>query len=70
MDRSAKRVGVWFDPERVLWGYSDELWDLYGVSYQPVSILISSDDVIVNQWFGAAGEQQLRAALDELRAIG
>lgn len=54
----------------MLWGYSDELWDLYGVSYQPVSILISSDDVIVNQWFGAAGEQQLRAALDELRAIG
>ena len=43
---------------------------LYSVPYQPVSVLISSDDVIVNRWFGAVGEAALRQALDELAAIG
>ena len=69
-EASAVRVGDWFDPDRVLWAYSDELWDLYLVGYQPVSVLISSDDVIVERWFGAVGETELRAALERLRAIG
>lgn len=69
-ERSAERVGVWFDPDRLLWGYSDEVWDLYLVPYQPVSVLISSDDVIVDRWFGPVGEQTLRTALDRLRDIG
>ena len=69
-EASAVRVGDWFDPDRVLWTYSDELWDLYLVGYQPVSVLVSSDDVIVDRWFGAVGEEQLRIALDRLREIG
>lgn len=70
LERSERRVGDWFDPARLLWGYSDELWDLYSVPYQPVSVLISSDDVVVDRWFGPAGEKDLRAALDRLREIG
>jgi hypothetical protein len=69
-EASAVRVGDWFDPNRVLWAYDDGLWDTYLVGYQPVSVLISSDDVIVERWFGAVGETELRAALDRLRAIG
>ena len=67
---SAVRVGDWFDPDRILWGYSDQLWAEYLVPYQPVSVLISSDDVIVDRWFGAVGEETLRSALDRLRQIG
>jgi hypothetical protein len=37
---------------------------------QPVSFLISSDDVIVGNWFGAAGEEDLRTALDYLVTVG
>jgi hypothetical protein len=69
-EKSAARVGDWFDPYRILWAYSDELWGTYLVPYQPVSVLISSDDVIVERWFGAVGEAELRAALDRLRSIG
>ncbi len=53
-----------------MWGYDDSLWPLYGVSYQPVSFFISSDDVIIGQAFGALGEQALRDALDQLVAVG
>lgn len=69
-ERSARRVGSWFDPARLLWGYSDDVWELYEVPYQPVSVLISSDGVIVDRWLGAAGETDLRAALDRLIEIG
>ena len=63
-------VGDWFDPDRILWGYDDEIWDLYRAGYQPVSVLISSDDVVVDGWFGPVDEATLREALDRLRAIG
>lgn len=68
--KSRVRVGDWFDPDRLLWGYDDDLWGAYGVRGQPVSILISSDDVIVDSWFGALTESELRARLDALVAVG
>ena len=69
-EASESRVGDWFSPERVLWGYSDDIWALYGVPGQPVSVLITSDGYEVARWFGAAGEAELRAALDQLVAYG
>jgi hypothetical protein len=67
---SRKRVGVWFDPARILWGYDDDIWALFGVPGQPRTILISGDDVIVGGWFGARAEADLRAELDRLAGIG
>lgn len=67
---SRDRVGVWFDPSRIQWGYSDEIWALFGVPGQPRTILISGDDVIVGGWFGAKSEAELRAELETLAAIG
>ena len=67
---SRARVGVWFDPARILWGYSDAIWALFGVPGQPRTILISGDDVIVGGWFGAKSEAELRAELDLLAGIG
>ena len=54
----------------VPWGLDDAIWDLYGVRGQPVSYLITGSDVVVGNWFGAAGEEELREALDELVALG
>ncbi len=70
VDASRSRVGVWFDPELILWAYDDSLWDRYAVPYQPRSFLISSDDVVVGGWFGALSEAELREQLDRLAAIG
>ena len=52
------------------WGLDDSVWDLYGVRGQPVSFLITGNDIIVGNWFGAAGEDKLRTALDGLVALG
>ncbi|MEN8234761.1 MAG: hypothetical protein ABFR89_07535 [Actinomycetota bacterium] len=54
----------------VEWALDESVWDLYGVRGQPVSFLVTGNDVIVNQFFGAAGEEALREALDELVALG
>lgn len=69
-NQSRKRVGDWFSPDRILWGYDDDVWEQFGVFGQPTSVLISSDDVIVGGWFGAYDEAELRAELDRLVAIG
>jgi len=70
LEASAAKVGDWFSPDRLLWGYSDDVWALYGIPGQPVSVLITSDGYEVARWFGAAGEAELRAALDQLVAYG
>jgi len=54
----------------VKWGLDESVWDLYRVRGQPVSFLITGNDIEVDNWFGAAGEETLRAALDELVALG
>lgn len=55
---------------RLDWGLDESIWDLYGIPGQPASVLITGNDVIVAQWFGAAGEEMLREALDALVAAG
>ena len=67
---SRERVGVWFDPARILWGYGDDIWGQFAVFGQPTTILISSDDVIVGRWSGAKSEEELRAELDHLVEVG
>lgn len=67
---SEKRVGDWFSPEKLMWGYDDDLWGLYGVRGQPTTILISGDDVVIEAWYGNIGADEIRAALDGLVAIG
>ena len=54
--------------DNLMWGLDDSVWDLYGVPGQPASILIT-DGVVVDMWFGAIGEQELRTRLDNLLAI-
>ena len=51
--------------DNLKWGLDDDIWDLYGVRGQPVSILIV-DGVVVDGWPGALGEADLRQKLDDL----
>lgn len=67
---SRQRVGTWFSPERILWGYDESIWSLYGVRGQPVSFLITGDDIVVASWFGALDEAEMRHQLDILAAYG
>ncbi len=67
-EASARRAGDWFDPDRMLWGYSDEIGPDYGVRGQPVSFLITADDYVADQWFGPLPEAEIRARLDALVA--
>lgn len=63
---SRARVGPWFSPERLLWGYSDEIAPRYGLRGQPVSVLITGDDRVVDTWFGRLPEDEIRSRLDAL----
>lgn len=65
-EASEERVGSWFSPDRVLWGYDDELWGTYAIRGQPASVLIDAEQRIVRRWFGPVGGLEMRAALDEL----
>jgi hypothetical protein len=68
-EESAKQVGVWFSPERLRWGYSDEIGPLYGVRGQPVSVLVTSRGKVADTWFGPRSEAEIREALDRLIAL-
>lgn len=55
---------------RLDWGLDDSIWDLYGVFGQPVTVLITGSDVVVDTWAGALGGDEIRARLDSLVALG
>ncbi|HUG75626.1 MAG TPA: TlpA disulfide reductase family protein [Acidimicrobiia bacterium] len=70
LEASQARAAVWFPSDRILWGYDDDLWQTYLVRGQPVGFFISSDNVIVDQWFGNIGKEAIMERLDTLLAIG
>ena len=50
------------------WGLDDSIWELYNVPYQPYTVLITGDDVVLTEWFGAVSEDTVREELDRLVA--
>ena len=52
----------------MVWGLdaSEEIFALYAVPYQPVTVLIGADKQEVDRWTGLRNEQDIRAALDSL----
>jgi hypothetical protein len=55
----------------VLWGLDEDedIFNLYGVPYQPVTVLIAADDTVVEAWPGLRDEGEIRAALENLISI-
>jgi hypothetical protein len=68
-DATAERADQLFG-DALLWGLDDSIWDLYGVPYQPVTVLITGNDVEVMRWPGLLEESEIRARLDQLVALG
>lgn len=60
-----------FQSNRIAWGLdeSEEIFELYGVPYQPVTVLIAGDRTVVEAWDGLRAESEIRTALDELIAL-
>jgi thiol-disulfide isomerase/thioredoxin len=55
----------------IQWGLDeqDRIFELYGVPYQPVTVLIAGDQTVVEAWAGLRGEDELRTAIDDLIAL-
>jgi hypothetical protein len=55
---------------QIQWGLDDqeEIFALYGVPYQPVTVLIAADRTVLDSWPGLRDEVDIRRSLDELIA--
>ena len=67
---TAERAAQIMPSGRILWGLDteEEVFALYGVPYQPVTVLIGADKTVVDAWPGVLGEDEIRARLDTLVA--
>ncbi|MDA2979281.1 MAG: hypothetical protein O3B42_05910 [Actinomycetota bacterium] len=54
--------------ENLQWGIGDDIFRLYGIPGQPASVIVSQG-VVVDAWFGAAGDEELRTRLDAALAL-
>ena len=54
----------------VLWGLDEDedIFEKYGVPYQPVTVLITADKRVATAWAGVMPEDEIRAQLDDLIA--
>lgn len=70
-DLTRARADELFQSGQVKWGLDEDenIFNLYGVPYQPVTVLIAADDTVVQAWPGLRDEAEIRAALDELIAL-
>ena len=70
-EATAARAAELFISGRIMWGLDEDegIFRLYGVPYQPVTVLIASDKTVVDAWDGLRPEADIRAALDNLIAV-
>ncbi|MGH8873914.1 MAG: TlpA family protein disulfide reductase [Acidimicrobiia bacterium] len=56
----------------IQWGLDkdEDIFSAYGVPYQPVTVLIAADQTVMESWPGVRSEEEIRAALDRLLALG
>lgn len=65
------RANELFLSGKIQWGLDEpeEIFELYAVTYQPVTVLIAGDQTVVEAWAGVRGEEGIRAAIDNLIAL-
>jgi hypothetical protein len=71
-EKTADRAAQLMPSGSMRWGLDEDeqVFGLYGVPYQPWTVLISGNDVEVDRWPGARSEAEIRQALDDLIALG
>ncbi|MDK1010968.1 MAG: hypothetical protein QGM46_08885 [Actinomycetota bacterium] len=67
LDSTRDRAADLFS-NNLIWGLDDDIWSLYGIPGQPTSVLIANG-VVVDLWFGALAEPEMRKRLDNLVAV-
>jgi len=55
--------------DALAWGVGDDVWDLYGVRGQPVTVLLAGNDVVVDSWFGNLPAEEIATRIDNLIAV-
>lgn len=60
-----------FQSGQIMWGLDEEeeIFALYEVPYQPVTVLIGADDTIVESWPGLRDEAEIRQAIENLIGV-
>ncbi len=66
LDATAARANELIPSGNIVWTLDESIWEAYEVFGQPVTFLISHDDVLVANWFGLSAEADIRSALDQL----
>lgn len=71
LEATASRADELMGSGMIQWGLdaNEEIFQLYGVPYQPVSVLIAADQTVVEAWDGLRPEAEIRAALDNLISL-
>lgn len=66
-----ERANELFQSGEIIWGLDaeEEIFQLYGVPYQPVTVLIAADQTVVEAWDGLRPVEEIRAALDNLISL-
>lgn len=67
---TAARAAELMPSGQILWGLDEdeEVFQAYGIPYQPATVLIDAEGRIVDSWAGARSEAEMRAAVESLLA--
>ncbi|HSJ35412.1 MAG TPA: hypothetical protein VLB85_10195 [Acidimicrobiia bacterium] len=65
---TAARAAELMPSGQVHWGLDEEeeVFEAFGIPYQPATVLIDSGGRVVDSWAGARPEEEMRAALELL----
>lgn len=70
-DAATEAAATLFPSGQIRWGMDSEevIFGLYGVPYQPVTVLIAADQTVVEAWPGVRSEELIRQSLDDLLSL-
>ena len=70
-EATAQRAAELLPSGHIQWGLDEDadIFQLYGIPYQPVTVLIAADQTVVEAWDGLRSEEDIRTALDDLIAL-
>lgn len=66
-NRAQERADELFS-DNLKWGIDENVFELYGVRGQPASVIVVQG-IVVDAWFGAVGEAELRRRLDAVVSL-
>lgn len=69
--RTEARAAELLGSGAIMWGLDEDedIFEKYGIPYQPVTVLIAADQTVVTAWAGLKAEEEIRADLDSLIAL-